>query len=79
MDKHLREQLGKWISEYIDVNEGISYEHEMVITRGIKLLLSEGDFDIDSMRKDILKKAYVLLPYDFFKECLELESEVQNG
>lgn len=76
MDKLLRKQLGEWISEYIDVNEGISYENEMVIMRGIKLLLSKGVFDIESMRQDILKTVYVLLPYDFFKKCLELESEV---
>lgn len=79
MNKLLRKQLGKWVSEYIDVNENIGYEHDMVIMRGIGLLLSEGVFDIESMRKDILKTVYVLLPYDFFKKCLELESEVQNG
>lgn len=70
MSDECRKGMADFISEYIDVKNGRSYEEDIVIKASVKMLITEKVFTVDEMQKQALKDHSIIIPKQFIRECL---------
>lgn len=65
--EHCKELLGNFLSEFIDVKQGYSYDDEEVIQQSVAALINYKIYTPEELRKDILRKCSVILPLEDIK------------
>lgn len=61
LSEYCRKKLGDFLKNKVDVEEGYTYEEQVVIEASIKMLIKAGIYPLDELRKDILRECSVLL------------------
>lgn len=70
MSDEYRKKMADFISEYIDVKNGMKYEEDTVIKASVKMLITENVFTVNEMRKQALKDHSIIISKEFIRECL---------
>lgn len=65
LSEYCRKKLGDFLKDKVDVEEGYTYEEQVVIEASIKMLIKAGIYPFDELRKDILRECSVLLPREW--------------
>jgi len=71
MHKEFRKRAGKFISEYLDLKSGTSYEDESVIRQGVAMLINSDIFCEKELQKEAITKHGILITSTLISECLE--------
>ena len=65
LSEYCRKKLGDFLKDKVDVKEGYTYEEQVVIEDSIRVLIKDGIYPLDELRKDILRECSVLLPREW--------------
>ena len=65
LSEYCRKKLGDFLKDKVYVKEGHTYEEQVVIEDSIRVLIKDGIYPLDELRKDILRECSVLLPREW--------------
>ena len=65
LSEYCRKKLGDFLKDKVVVKEGYTYEEQVVIEDSIRVLIKDGIYPLDELRKDILRECSVLLPREW--------------
>ena len=65
LSEYCRKKLGDFLKDKVVVKEGYTYEEQVVIEDSIRVLIKDGIYQLDELRKDILRECSVLLPREW--------------
>ena len=71
MTEYCRNQIGKYMENYLDVFEGYTYSDEDIINLGIGELIRNDNFSPLELQRDILRKCSVFLPMDYILDYVQ--------
>ena len=53
LSEYCRKKLGDFLKDKVDVEEGYTYEEQVVIEASIKMLIKAGIYPFDELRMDV--------------------------
>lgn len=65
LSEYCRKKLGDFLKDKVVVKERYTYEEQVVIEDSIRVLIKDGIYPLDELRKDILRECSVLLPREW--------------
>ena len=65
LSEYCRKKLGDFLKDKVVVKGGYTYEEQVVIEDSIRVLIKDGIYPLDELRKDILRECSVLLPREW--------------
>lgn len=65
LSEYCRKKLGDFLKDKVVVKEGYTYEEQVVIEDSIRVLIKDGIYPLDELRKDILRECSVFLPREW--------------
>lgn len=65
LSEYCRKKLGDFFKDKVVVKEGHAYEEQAVIEDSIRVLIKDGIYPLNELRKDILRECSVLLPLEW--------------
>lgn len=71
-DDEIRNRMAMWLKNYIDISDcRYGYGNDKVIKQSICLLLKEGVFTREQLKRDALKKGEFILTDEFIDSCIK--------
>lgn len=65
LSEYCRKKLGDFLKDKVDIKKGYTYEEQVVIEDSIRMLIKAGIYQLDELRKDMLRERSVLLPREW--------------
>lgn len=71
MTEYVRERLGRFIRDYVDIQPGRSFTEEEVIRQAFVILVKSGKFTENSLSRTVVKECGVLIAPSIIREWRE--------